>query len=134
MFAILLLLHFLKVKLLSSISNLCLQALYGVKKQNKVARCDFSKIQFEKFNENVHPEHVMKCIVICGVLFGFRSLTEHLHLRPTDIVSGTYEEGHSFARKDFVGVGGLVDKTQKLTVHSNYICNTAHLMNKQKNS
>lgn len=80
------------------------------------------------FNENVHSEHVMKCIVFCGVLFGFRALAEHLHLRPSDIVSGTYENGHPFGGKKFVGVGGLVDKTQKLTVHSNYVRDTAHLM------
>lgn len=70
----------------------------------------------------------MKCIVLCGVLFGFRSLTEHLNLSPSDIKTGVYEDDHPFAGMEYVGIGGLVDKTNKLSVHNNYTRDTTHLM------
>lgn len=91
-------------------------------------RSDFSRLKLSKFNENIHSEHCMKCIVTCGVFFGFRSIDEHTYLCPNDIQTGYYESGHPFEGKRWVGIGGLVDKTQKLSVHRNYVRDTADLM------
>ena len=93
-----------------------------------MSRSDFSKLNLSKFKESDHRQHAMKCIVACGIFLGFRSISEHLNLSPSDVMRGEYEEGHEFHGMKWVGVGSLVDKAQKLTVHQSYVRDTEDLM------
>ena len=93
-----------------------------------MSRSDFSKLNLSKFKESDHRQHAMKCIVACGIFLGFRSISEHLNLSPADVMRGEYEEGHEFHGMQWVGVGSLVDKAQKLTVHQSYVRDTEDLM------
>ena len=93
-----------------------------------MSRADFSKLSLSKFNERDHRQHAMKCIVACGIFLGFRSITEHLNLAPADIKRGKYEEGHEFEGSEWVGIGSLIDKAKKLTVHQSYVRDTSDIM------
>jgi hypothetical protein len=100
-----------------------------VRKKNKVAVEDLHKVLLSKFDESIPEQHQMKCLVGCGVYFGFRGVEEHVQLLVEQIVQGVFEPGHKYAGKTYVGIGHLTtDKKRKLTVNTSYLRDTKNIM------
>jgi len=70
-----------------------------VRKKNRVAVEDSHKVVLSKFDESISEQHQMKCLVVCGVYFGFRGIEEHAQLLIEQIVQGVFEPGHKCAGK-----------------------------------
>ena len=80
------------------------------------------------FDENDPDQHQMKILFGFGLYFAFRGSTEHSNLRQEQIYQGTFEPGHEFEGKKYIGVRDMVDKTVQLSVHQSYICDTSGFM------
>lgn len=105
------------------------QPVFGVRKMNRVAVEDLDKVLLSKFDESIPEQHQMKCLVGCGVYFGFRGIEEHAQLRVEQIEQGVFEPGHKYAGKIYAGIGHLkTDKKRKLTVNTSYLRDTKNIM------
>jgi hypothetical protein len=100
-----------------------------VPKKHRVAVEDSHKVLLSKFDESIPEQHQMKCLVGCGVYFGFRGVEEHAQLLVEQIVQGVFEPGHKYAGKPYVGIGHIkTDKKRKLTVNTSYLRDAKNIM------
>ena len=64
-------------------------------------------MRLDKFDESDHNQHIEKCVVGCGVYFGFRGAKEHAMLKIEDVSTGTYLKGSDFEGYSYFAVANL---------------------------
>ena len=85
-------------------------------------------MRLDIFDESDHNQHIEKCVVGCGVYFGFRGAKEDAMLKIKDLSIGTYPKGSDFEGCSYFAVANLVDKTHALSAENGYRRDTTELM------
>ena len=70
----------------------------------------------------------MKMLFGMGIQFGLRGNTEHCDLNIKNITYGIFPKGHPFSGHEYYGLDGLLDKTHKIDVHTDYVRDTKNTM------
>ena len=78
-------------------------------------------IDLSKFDENDPSQHQMKILFGCGAKYGFRGNSEHTFLEVSSIVHGTFPKRHPYAGYTYYGFEGMLDKTNNLSYHQDYV-------------
>ena len=63
-----------------------------------------------------------------GLMFGLCGNKEHCDLHIKNISYGIFPKGHPFVGYEYYGIDGLVDKTHKIDVHTDYVRDTQDIM------
>lgn len=66
----------------------------------------------------------MKVLFICGLSFGFCGGSEHVALLVDNFNTGFFPVGHEFAGTCWVGFTNFMDKSNKLSIHKDYLRET----------
>ena len=87
---------------------------YAVKRKNCIKAEDRHKVRLDKFDESDHNQHIEKCVVGCGVYFGFRGAKEHVMLKIEDVSTGTYLKGSDFEGSSYFAFALISKATHTL--------------------
>ena len=96
---------------------------YGEKnKKRRLCEVDVEKVRMlSEFDEADPRQHIMKILFGCGALFGFRGHKEHAELLLSNVRRGFFEKGHPWEGYEWVGFGGLEDKTNVLSFDNTHL-------------
>ena len=102
---------------------------YGVKSnKNRLSREDSDKVCLSTFDEADPLQHIMKVLFGFGIYCGPRGRMEHTKMRVSHIQTGTFEKGHKYEGKTFMGIRSMIDKKNHLTLHNLYTRDVEELM------
>ncbi len=74
-----------------------------------------SEVDVSVFDESDIEEHQKKTLLVMGINFAMRGLTEHAYCQLAQLVEEKYEASHPLAGRDCIKLTGLTDKSHKIT-------------------